>query len=223
MRSHFVFPSNIATLRFLCGGGGEPLRFCVSRRSFFAATDPLWKRSGKPTEVGEYKQVYDPSATPATNEEIQRERRRFSTQPHFRGGKPLDVKDVPDNMFRYGKEGMSVPIAIFKDQPDPVIAAEHTYPGIFENKIAARVVDLSELCRKFDEDKLDSPWQRDAIDSKVKKGVGTMAQRMRKMRWRQTLRERGDPPTRKGATPSAGTGAAKGSEAAPASAPPKPK
>ena len=121
-----------------CGGAG-----------LFAASGTLLKKSGKPTDVKEYKQVYLPYEGEAPSKaDLERERRKFMHCPAlFTDGtrRMMPVVTVPDNMYTFGKEGMSIPIAIFKDQQDPVIAPEWTYPGIYENKIAGQVNLFSEL------------------------------------------------------------------------------
>ena len=121
----------------------------MRRVALFSRNALLLKKSGKPTDVKEYKQVYLPYEGDApTKMEVERERRKFM---HcgllYRDGtrRMLPVTTVPENMFTFGKEGMSIPIAIFKDQKDPVIGPEHTYPGIYENKIAGQPATLNDL------------------------------------------------------------------------------
>ncbi|EPY40049.1 hypothetical protein AGDE_01895 [Angomonas deanei] len=139
------------------------------------------KRSGKPGDLPAYKQVYLPYDTAPSEMELNRERRKFSKaffgrQEHR---KMVDVKDVPQNMYTYGKEGMSVPISIFKEENDPVIGPEWTYPGIYENKIVAQHWHLEELFDREKNNTFESPWQRNVLDNQVKKRMSRVAWRMR--------------------------------------------
>lgn len=152
----------------------------TSTARLLTRTPALHKRSGKPGDLPDYKQVYLPYDTAPTKLELDRERRKFT---HAYAGrmehrKLVEVKEVPQNVYTYGKEGMSVPIAIFKDQTDPVIGPEWTYPGIYENKVVAQHWYLEEL---FDHEKsgtFESPWQRQVLDNQVKRRLGKVAWRM---------------------------------------------
>lgn len=140
----------------------------------------LYKRSGKPGDLPAYKQVYLPYDVPPTKMELDRERRKFmhaysGRQEHRR---LVEVKDVPENMYTYGKEGMSIPISIFKEQADPVIGPEWTYPGIFENKIVAQQWHMEELFDREKKNSFESPWQRQVLDNQVKSRLGRVAWRM---------------------------------------------
>lgn len=120
----------------------------------------LRKKSGKPLETPPApKQVYLPYDTPPTKQELEAARRKFSRLQARVNGKTqvLPVFDVPENMYTYGKEGMSLPIAIMKDEPDPVIGPEHTYPLIYENKVALRDMDIDEIMDALDEGEPDTP------------------------------------------------------------------
>nr|CCC91963.1 conserved hypothetical protein [Trypanosoma congolense IL3000] len=149
-----------------------------------AFTRLLLKRSGKPTDTGDYKQVYLPYDTAPTERELEHERRRFKQAYYGRmeHRKLVEVKDVPLNMYTYGKEGMSLPIAIFRDQKDPVIGPEWTYPGIYENKIAAQHWFIEELFNKEGKGEFDSPWQRQILDNQVKRRMGKVAFHMRQIK-----------------------------------------
>ncbi|CCW64517.1 unnamed protein product [Phytomonas sp. EM1] len=147
---------------------------------FLRITRLLRKRSGKPSEFPDYKQVYLPYDTAPTQIELDRERKKFSRayygrQEHKR---LVEVKNVPPNMFTYGKEGMSIPISIFKDQQDPIIGPEWTYPGIYENKIVAQHWYLSELFEREEKGTFESPWQKQVLDNHVKRNLGKVAWRM---------------------------------------------
>ena len=121
----------------------------------FRGTIITLKKIGKPMDLPPYKQVRLPYKEPPTEAEIQRERKKFMAKFPGPSSKSksnyYEVPTVPDNMYTYGKEGMSLPIAIFKDQPDPVISAEHTYPGIYENKIACQHVSFNDMVRMSEE------------------------------------------------------------------------
>jgi hypothetical protein len=146
----------------------------------FGATSVLLKKSGKPLETPPYKQVYLPYDDPPTAAELERERRKFAK---VKGNtaqtrdQTFDVVDKPENFYTYGKEGMSIPISIWKDQPDPVIAAEHTYPGIYENKVALKLRSETELIAMRENNSWDSPWQEDMLRSNID-------EKLRKVRWR---------------------------------------
>ncbi|CCW72245.1 unnamed protein product [Phytomonas sp. Hart1] len=151
---------------------------------FLRITRLLRKRSGKPNELPEYKQVYLPYDATPTQIELDRERKKFSRAYHGRQEhkKLVEIKNVPQNMFTYGKEGMSIPISIFKDQQDPVIGPEWTYPGIYENKIVAQHWYLSELFDREEKGSFESPWQKQILDNQVKRHLGKVAWRMRMLK-----------------------------------------
>ncbi|KAK7194456.1 hypothetical protein NESM_000362200 [Novymonas esmeraldas] len=145
------------------------------------ACTPLWrKRSGKPGDLPAYKEVYLPYDTPPTKMELERERRRFAQaySGRMEHRKLVEVKDVPQNMYTYGKEGMSIPIAIFKDQTDPVVGPEWTYPGIYENKIVAQHWYAEELFQRESTSTFESPWQQQVLDNQVKRRLSKVAWRM---------------------------------------------
>lgn len=148
----------------------------------FSATALLLKKSGKPDkDLPEYKQAYLPYETAPTKAELDNARRRFLQAPFGKGElrRMVDVKDVPQNMYTYGKEGMSVPIAIFKDQVDPIIGPEWTYPGIYENKIACQLDFTHELFEMERTNSFKSPWQRTKLESQVRSAVNKVKARMR--------------------------------------------
>lgn len=152
----------------------------ICQAGLLAATAALRKRSGKPVDLPDYKQVYLPYDTPPTKLELDRERRRFThaycgRQEHK---KLVEVKDVPQNLYTYGKEGMSVPISIFKDQADPVIGPEWTYPGIYENKIVAQHWYTQELFERESRGSFESPWLRQVLDNQVRRHLSRVAWRM---------------------------------------------
>lgn len=153
-----------------------------TRLKYIALTRCALKRSGKPTETPDYKQVYLPYDAEPTKFELDSARRKFSTAYYGRceNRKLVEVKNVPQNMYTYGKEGMSVPISIFKEQADPVIGPEWTYPGIYENKIVAQQWYLDELFQREKDNSFESPWQRQVLDNQVKK-------RMAKVAWRMSM------------------------------------
>lgn len=117
-------------------------------------------------------------------------------------------------MYTYGKEGMSIPIAIFKDQKDPVIGPEWTYPGIYENKVAMRDVSLHELFEMEASEKgFDSPWQRKELDNRVRKSLDSVATRMMlaNMKMNKVMqKERAGRKEKADAAPAAGKSAAPG-------------
>lgn len=136
----------------------------------FSTSAVLRKRSGKPDNVLPYTQPYLPYETAPTKQELERERRRFAKQPGNTADtckQTFDVKEVPENMFTYGKEGMTIPISIFKDQQDPVIAPEWTYPGIFENKVVMKLTETSELFEMDRTNTFKSPWQKMILEERV--------------------------------------------------------
>ncbi|KAG5510869.1 hypothetical protein JKF63_06370 [Porcisia hertigi] len=143
-------------------------------------TPPLLKRSGKPGDLPAYKQAYLPYDVAPTKMELDRERRKFmhAYSGRMEHRKMIEVKDVPQNMYTYGKEGMSIPISIFKDQADPVIGPEWTYPGIYENKIVAQQWYMEELFNREKSNTFESPWQRQVLDNQVKRRLGKVAWRM---------------------------------------------
>jgi hypothetical protein len=134
----------------------------------FTVSPVLLKKIGKPLETPDYKQAYLPYEVAPTPAEIERERRNFSSYPSSASNyeRSVRVVDVPANLYTYGKEGMSVPIAIFKDQVDPVIGPEHTYPGIFENKVALRHAGVQEMLNMEAAGTL-SPFQRDLLEERL--------------------------------------------------------
>lgn len=148
----------------------------------FVCCRTLRKRSGKPLELPDYKQVYLPYDEEPSAAELDNARKKFSVAYHGRceNRKLVEVKNVPRNMFTYGKEGMSVPISIFKEQADPVIGPEWTYPGIYENKIVSQPWYLEELFDREKNNTFESPWQKQVLDNQVKK-------RMAKVAWRMSM------------------------------------
>jgi hypothetical protein len=167
------------------------LRGASSCSSLFRPTAVLLKRSGKSAETPEYKQAYFPYEAKAapTAAELDRERRRFS-QCYFgkeSGRKLVEVRDVPQNMYTYGKEGMTVPIAIFKDQTDPIIGAEHTYPGIYENKIACQHMYTYELFEMERANNFNSPLQRQVLHNQINKRIRRMTSRIGMMTLKESI------------------------------------
>lgn len=164
-------------------------------RTALSSTRPLRKKSGKPLETPDYKQTYLPYEAAPSTAELDRERRRFSLAPLLGyAGKKVPVKDLPANFFTYGKEGMSMPISIFKDQPDPVIAPEWTYPGIYENKRACKVHRIEELLEMQAKNSWPSPWVREKLDHRLNHTLGSMRGRMRNfvhIEQNRYLREKG--------------------------------
>ncbi|KAG8348320.1 hypothetical protein TRVL_00846 [Trypanosoma vivax] len=165
------------------GKAPEPRMLRKTSTSHFGVTIVILKRSGKPSETPDYKQVYLPYDEPPTEKELQRERKKFQYAYHGRmeHRKLVEVKEVPLNLYTYGKEGMSIPLAIFKDQQDPIIGPEWTYPGIYENKIAAQHWYTEELFNKEDNNCFDTPWQRQILDNQVKRRMSRVAVRMRRL------------------------------------------
>jgi hypothetical protein len=148
----------------------------------FSVTGVLLKKSAKPDkDIPEYKQAYLPYEVAPTKAELDNARRRFLQAPFGKGDlrRMVDVKDVPQNMYTYGKEGMSVPIAIFKDQVDPIIGPEWTYPGIYENKISCQHDFTHELFEMERTNSFKSPWQRTKLDNHVRAAVNKVKSRMR--------------------------------------------
>ncbi|RNF16776.1 hypothetical protein TcG_05998 [Trypanosoma cruzi] len=147
------------------------------------ATLVAMKRSGKPSDTPEYKQVYLPYDTAPTPLELERERKKLQQAYYGRmeHRKLVPVKEVPLNVYTYGKEGMSLPISIFKDQQDPVIGPEWTYPGIYENKVAAQHWYTEELFSKEAQNNFDSPWQKQILENQVKRRMAKVAFRMRQV------------------------------------------
>ncbi|KAH9599961.1 hypothetical protein LSM04_004953 [Trypanosoma melophagium] len=147
----------------------------------FFATYVALKRTGKPLDTPDYKQEYLPYDTAPTKLEMERERKKLQNAYYGRmeHRKLVEVKEVPLNVFTYGKEGMSVPISIFKEQKDPIISPEWTYPGIYENKIAAQHWFTEELFNREKNNEFESPWQRQVLDNQIKRRLGKVAFRMR--------------------------------------------
>lgn len=160
----------------------------TSRGCLISRTTVLRKKVGKPADIApEWKQAYLPYETAPTAAEIERERQKFSNIYFNRGEnrKLYPVKNVPKNMYTYGKEGFTLPIAIFKDQPDPVIGPEWTYPGIYENKIAARHYHNEELSEMQDKKSFPSPWLEGVLDNQIKKELGRIRARMGALKLRE--------------------------------------
>lgn len=155
---------------------------CCSSLRQFSYCHLLHKRSGKPTELPDYKQVYLPYDEEPSAIELENARKKFTVAYHGRceNRKLVEVKNVPRNVFTYGKEGMSVPISILKEQPDPVIGPEWTYPGIYENKIVTQPWHLEELFEREKNQTFESPWQKQVLNNQVKK-------RMAKVAWRMSM------------------------------------
>lgn len=161
----------------LCRNG---LLFMGASWGLVTRTAILFKRSGKPGDLPDYKQAYLPYDTAPTKLELAREHRKFThahvgRQEHKR---LVEVRDVPQNMYTYGKEGMSIPISIFKEQNDPVIGPEWTYPGIYENKVAAQHWYTQELFEREKTNSFESPWLRQVLDNQVKRHLSRVAWRM---------------------------------------------
>ena len=162
------------------------------------------KKSGKPMDVFEHKQVYLPyeASQAPTPAELERERRRFATArttrvPHKT---VAEVRDIPVNMYTYGKEGSSLPIAIFKDQPDPVIGPEWTYPGIYENKIACRPWTMHQLFEFQRTNTWPSYLMPQMLQGRVQRRVAGISSRMGLLRMSEMARvakERGATPGKK--------------------------
>ncbi len=128
---------------------------------------------------------YDVAPTKA---ELEAARRKFMRVPvtNKLTGKtiPYQVKDVPENMYTYGKEGMQIPIAIFKDEQDPIIGPEHTYPGIYENKILLKSMSVGDLIDAMETNEFDSPLRRQQLMTRVNSISGGMAFRMANLKAR---------------------------------------
>eukprot|EP00388_Colpodella_angusta_P023283 GDKJ01059489.1.p1 GENE.GDKJ01059489.1~~GDKJ01059489.1.p1 ORF type:complete len:122 (-),score=14.48 GDKJ01059489.1:60-386(-) len=88
-------------------------------------------------------------------------------------------------MYTYGKEGFTLPIAIFKDQTDPVIGPEWIYPGIYENKIACRHYHNEELSEMQDNKSFPSPWLEGVLDNQTKKELGRVRAKMASLKLRE--------------------------------------
>lgn len=146
----------------------------------FSASLTLLKRVGKPTDTPPYKQAYLPYDQEPTPTELEAARKPFMTAYAGAGEhrKLIPVKDVPQNMYTYGKEGMSLPISIFKGQDDPVIGPEWSYPGIYENKLVARHWHLHELFDRERRQSFESPWLKDVLNNQVKRQLSRVAWRM---------------------------------------------
>jgi hypothetical protein len=162
------------------------LRKSKSTFALFTPTISLLKKSGKPLETPDYKQAYLPYEKVPSEREIEAARNQFSTCPDWRTGytKRIRVLDVPKNLYTYGKEGSSVPISIFKDQEDPIIGPEHTYPGIYELKISLRHNTLAELFEMNDTDSFKSPWQKERLHQELEEKEDLVQKKMQNMRWR---------------------------------------
>lgn len=161
-----------------------PVAYFLQQRRCFGATGVTLKRSGKPETVGSYTQAYLPYETAPTKPELERERRRFakaSGNTWSTRNNSYDVKEVPENMYTYGKEGMTIPISIFKDQPDPTIGPECTYPGIYENKVAMKVREPAELFEMDRTNSYESPLQRLILEKHVDFSIDQHRYRMLRM------------------------------------------
>jgi hypothetical protein len=86
---------------------------------------------------------------------------------------------VPKNMYTYGKEGSSVPISIFKDQEDPIIGPEHTYPGIYELKAALRHKTIGDLFAMEESETFDSPFQKEQFHDELDRRQEIVFSKMR--------------------------------------------
>eukprot|EP00759_Apiculatamorpha_spiralis_P039453 PhF_6_TR38288/c0_g1_i1/m.57124 len=182
----------------------------------------LLKKSGKPTDLPDYKYAYTywEDAGP-TAEAVARARQKFISVPFWKTGKKVDVVTVPENMYTYGKEGMQLPISIFKDQPDPVIGPEWTYPGIYEIKTSSRPTNFEALVEKMTNDPNGlNYWEAKSLKVRSNSMAGLALNRLGKIKRRNFIphqREKG-----KKAKSRAETAAQKKAEAAAAktSAPP---
>ena len=146
------------------------------------------KKGGKPADAApEYKQAYLPYEVAPTAAELEKERARFSSVYFGRQAnrKAYPVANVPKNMYTYGKEGMTLPIAIFKNQPDPVIGPEWTYPGIYENKIAARHYYMDELAEMEEKGEFPSPWLKGVLNGGVNRQLTLIKAKMALMKIRE--------------------------------------
>lgn len=189
----------------------------VQARCFFSATPLLLKKSGKPTETPPApKQAYLPYDVAPTKAELEAARRKFMrvARTNRVTGKTItyNVTDVPENMYTYGKEGMQIPISIFKDETDPIIAAEHTYPGIYENKILLKHMTTGELMDAFEKNEFDSPLRRGQLMVRVNTASSSMAMRMANMARRMETKWEQDR-AGSGSKPAAAKVAAKGGDA----------
>ena len=160
----------------------------------------LLKKSGKPTELPEYKYVYAPwEGDGPSQEQIERARRKFQTAASWKPPyKPMTVPHVPDNMYTFGKEGMTVPIAIFKGQEDPVIGPEWTYPGIYDIKKYAAATTTEQLIMKDRELRSQGEslpyWQRRSLrvrTNNINFMAGVKIRRVRYGAWRPFQRVKG--------------------------------
>ena len=161
--------------------------FSSTSSSAFCATRTLLKKSGKPGDTPAYTQAYLPYETAPTKLELDQQRKKFS-QAYFgynEHRKLVEVKDVPDNMYTYGKEGMTVPISIFKEQKDPTIGPEWTYPGIYENKIVLKDRTLQSLFEEEQSGQLSSPWLKDVLEARVQQSLSTLHKRMARVTMKQ--------------------------------------
>jgi hypothetical protein len=154
------------------------LRRSVASRAFCRTAVAL-KKSGKPDDKAPApKQAYLPYDVAPSKGEMEAARRKFMkvTYRYPSGAtSTLPVKDVPENLFTYGKEGVALPISIFKGEDDPVIGPEHTYPGIFENKVLLKAMSVSDLQRGVEEGTLDSPLRRQQLQTRINAASGRMA------------------------------------------------
>jgi hypothetical protein len=107
---------------------------------------------------------------------------------------------------------MTVPIAIFKEQQDPVIGPEWTYPGIYENKIACVMMYTYELFEMEKNGTLQSPLQKHILANQINKRIRRTSSRLGMMKLREAVpmtKDRGASAAKK-ATPTGGTGAPAG-------------
>lgn len=105
---------------------------------------------------------------------------------------------------------MSIPISIFKDQQDPVIGPEWTYPGIYENKIACQLDYTSELFEMERSNSFKSEWQRNKLDNHVQRSVRRVGMQMAVLNMKQIdvfHKERGGAKTAATAVPPKAAGA----------------
>ena len=150
------------------------------------STPILLKKIGKPLETPDFKQSYLPYEKAPSEREIAAAQRQFSTCPDWTTGytKRIPVLDMPKNMYTHGKEGQTVPISIFKDQDDPVIGPEHTYPGIYELKISLKHNTLGELFEMNDNDSFESPFQKERLHDMLDENEQLVENKMKYMAWR---------------------------------------
>eukprot|EP00760_Papus_ankaliazontas_P002640 PhM_4_TR11202/c0_g1_i1/m.34124 len=155
------------------------------------------KKSGKPMETPDYKYVYAPwDDNGPTPDQIKKAHEKFK-RPVFHHilRKPVEVSKVPENMYTYGKEGMSVPISIFKDQSDPVIGPEWTYPGIYENK-RMKVQSYEELVRKQEEGTI-SGWEQQSLQTRTRTLIARHGMKLNAVKiknWLPLSKEKGKKP-----------------------------